>query len=25
LEKPAAACEPGPDSELDAIVKAAND
>jgi amidophosphoribosyltransferase len=25
LEKPAAACEPGPDSELDQIVKAAND
>ena len=25
LEKPATACEPGPDSELDAIVKAAND
>jgi amidophosphoribosyltransferase len=25
LEKPVAACEPGPDSELDKIVKAAND
>jgi amidophosphoribosyltransferase len=25
LEKSPAACEPGPDSELDAIVKAAND